>query len=95
MRYIPYRGPLSDGVSTEAVSEVAGSEEVQLPRAAANEDDATYNTSLSEFEVWMKLLDSKKGDDDPPPSAPDSALPWWLQDDDSEDDDQDAEKIAA
>lgn len=100
-RYVPYRGPISEHVSVEPVDDadlgmlmrLMG--DALLPRADSDEDSATYETSLSEFEAWVRKMDEQNAGDDPPPSAPNSALPWWLREDDDEDDDQDAEKIAA
>lgn len=102
----PYRGPLVNSATTEVAGAEVGMAgpgddpelatimkliyDAQLPRAVANEDDATYETSESEFEAWVRKMDQLGQEDDPPPSAPDSALPWWLKDD--EEGEQDADK---
>jgi hypothetical protein len=65
-------------------------DEAQLPRVSSEEDSATYETSLSEFEAWVRKMDRDGLDDPPDGNVPDSQS--WRHDDDDE---QDAEKIAA
>lgn len=91
--YPELRALADEILSSESGGELGG--EAQLPRVISSEDDMTFEASLSEVELWMKLLDRGNPEDDPPPSAPDSALPWWLKDDEEGDDEQKPDQKAA
>lgn len=77
--------------------EILGNEpggEALLPRAAANEDTATYETTESEFEEWVRKMDQQRPDDDPPDGdVPDSQV--WRRDDEDEQEGGSADLLAA